>query len=52
VVPKPAIRDDGRYAPRPDAAPMRVYGRVDVRLMHEDLHAKLSLFERWRAGAA
>ncbi|WP_163275171.1 nucleoside hydrolase [Cellulomonas iranensis] len=51
VVPKPALRDDGRYAPRPDAAPMRVYGRVDVRLMHEDLHAKLVLFERWRAGA-
>lgn len=47
--PKPGIGDDGRYVARPDAAPMRVYTRVDVRLMHEDLCAKLALFERWRA---
>lgn len=50
--PKPALTGDGRYVDRPDAPSMRVYTRVDVRLMHEDLHAKLTLFEAWRARAA
>ncbi|GAA4784202.1 nucleoside hydrolase [Microbacterium gilvum] len=41
LVPRPAIRDDGGYASRPERAPIRVYRRLDVRLLLEDLYAKL-----------
>ena len=43
VLPAPRIRDDGSYEPRGGGRPIRVYTRLDVRLMVEDLFAKLSL---------
>ena len=43
VVPAPEIGDDGRYVPRPDGRPIRVYTQIDNRLMLEDLYAKLAL---------
>ncbi|WP_308291504.1 nucleoside hydrolase [Microbacterium sp. G2-8] len=45
----PAISDGGAYLPSPDARPMRVYTRVDTRLMFEDLFLKLAEFESWAA---
>jgi len=42
----PAITVDGRYEPRPGARRMRVYTRLDTRLLVEDLFAKLSLHAR------
>lgn len=47
---KPGLTRAGRYVECPVGTPMREYTGVDVRLMHEDLVAKLSLFEAWRAG--
>ena len=43
TVPAPEIGDDGFYVPRPDGRPIRVYTRIDSRLMLEDLYAKLAL---------
>jgi hypothetical protein len=43
TVPAPEIGDDGSYVPRPDGRPIRVYTRIDNRLMLEDLYAKLAL---------
>jgi purine nucleosidase len=43
TVPAPEIGDDGFYVPRPDGRPIRVYTRIDNRLMLEDLYAKLAL---------
>jgi purine nucleosidase len=48
VRPTPGITGDGRYTDVPGARPMRVYTHLDVRLMVEDLFAKLRL----AAGAA
>lgn len=42
TVPRPRLRDDGRYEPRRDGAPMRVYTDLDLRLAVEDLFAKLA----------
>lgn len=42
-LPRPRITDDGQYAPNPAGHPIRVYGGLDVRLMLEDLYAKLEL---------
>lgn len=42
TVPRPRLRADGGYEPRPDGAPMRVYTDLDVRLAVEDLFAKLA----------
>jgi len=39
---------DGSYLDRPDARPMGLYTSVDVRLMHDDLAARLALFEAWK----
>lgn len=47
TLPAPAIDDDGRYVPRPDGRPIRVYTQLDTRLLLEDLVAKLA-----RAGRA
>lgn len=41
-VPAPRIDDQGRYVPDPDGRPIRVYTRLDVRLMFGDLFAKLA----------
>ena len=43
TVPAPEIGDDGAYVPRADGRPIRVYTRIDNRLMLEDLYAKLAL---------
>ena len=45
----PLIEDEGRYADNPGGRQIRVYTRVDARLMQEDLIAKLRLSAR--AGA-
>jgi purine nucleosidase len=42
-LPRPRIGDDGNYQPNPDGAPLRVYADLDVRLMLEDLYAKLEI---------
>jgi purine nucleosidase len=41
LVPRPRISDTGTYQPEPSAAPIRVYTRLDTRLMMADLTAKL-----------
>ncbi len=48
--PTPQIDDRGGYVDAPHARPMRVYTRVDTRLMFEDLFLKLQEFARWQAG--
>ncbi|HEY5845471.1 MAG TPA: hypothetical protein VIT42_01655 [Microlunatus sp.] len=40
---RPRIADDGSYQPNDDGAPLRVYSGLDVRLMLEDLYAKLEI---------
>ena len=41
IRPAPTIDDSGRYVQRKDGRPIRVYTHLDVRLMFEDLFAKL-----------
>jgi hypothetical protein len=43
VIPRPRVDDHGGYVADPDGAAMRVYSRLDLRLMFEDLYAKLEL---------
>ena len=43
TMPCPRILDSGAYEPDPDGRPIRVYTTVDVRLVLEDLYAKLTL---------
>jgi inosine-uridine nucleoside N-ribohydrolase len=50
-IPTPHLDDDGGYVAVPGARPMRVYTRVDTRLMFEDLFGKLDELARWQAGA-
>jgi purine nucleosidase len=47
--PEPGV--DGSCTPRPDARPMRVYTRVDTRLMFEDFFLKLQEFAAWQAAS-
>lgn len=42
TVPAPAIDDEGQYVARPSGRPIRVYTHLDLRLMFEDLVAKLT----------
>ena len=42
-LPRSRIAADGSYQPNPDGAPLRVYSGLDIRLMLEDLYAKLEL---------
>ncbi|WP_426592117.1 nucleoside hydrolase [Cellulomonas sp. McL0617] len=42
TVPAPGIDDEGRYVARQSGRPIRVYTHLDVRLMLEDLVAKLA----------
>lgn len=44
--PAPRINDDGAYEENPVGRPIRVYDQLDVRLMMEDLFAKLALHAR------
>ncbi len=41
--PCPRILPSGRYEDRPDGRPLRIFTRLDVRLMFEDMYAKLAL---------
>lgn len=51
-VPTPELTDDGSaYIPVPGARPMRVYTRLDTRLMFEDFFTRLAEFSRWQEGA-
>ena len=43
VLPRPRIGADGSYLPNPAGQPLRVYSGLDVRVMLEDLYAKLEL---------
>lgn len=46
--PTPAIRADGNYEPRSEARSMRIYTRIDTRLVVEDFFAKLTEFSQWQ----
>ncbi|MCP2031170.1 inosine-uridine nucleoside N-ribohydrolase [Okibacterium sp. HSC-33S16] len=48
-MPTPAITEGGNYEAVAGARPMRVYTRLDNRLMFEDFYLKLSEFGRWQA---
>jgi inosine-uridine nucleoside N-ribohydrolase len=48
TMPAPALDAGGRYLPRPEGRPIRVYTWVDTRLMFEDLFLKLHEFSRWQ----
>jgi purine nucleosidase len=48
VVPAPTFDEQARMRQRPDGRPVRVYTRVDTRLMFEDMFAKFGAFARWR----
>lgn len=48
VVPAPTFDEQARMHRRPDGRPIRVYTRVDTRLMFEDMFAKFGAFARWR----
>jgi inosine-uridine nucleoside N-ribohydrolase len=44
TVPAPRISDEGAYVPRANGRPIRVYTRIDTRLLFEDMVAKLRAF--------
>ena len=48
VVPAPTFDGQARMHMRPDGRLIRVYTRVDTRLMFEDMFAKFTAFARWR----
>lgn len=50
-VPTPKITAAGLYEPDPQGRPMRVYTRLDTRVMFEDLYAKAAGFDRAAEGA-
>ncbi|MFC7376494.1 MULTISPECIES: nucleoside hydrolase [unclassified Brachybacterium] len=47
--PTPGITEDGTYHARAGSRPMRVYTRVDTRLMVDDYFLKLREFDSWQA---
>ena len=48
VVACPRLDGSGAYVPGVGGRPIRVYTRLDVRLMFEDMFGKLEAFARWR----
>ena len=48
--PAPRVGPDGAFVPDPDGRPVRVFTRLDTRLMFEDLYLKLAEHARWDAG--
>ncbi|WP_210508329.1 nucleoside hydrolase [Naasia sp. SYSU D00057] len=48
TVPTPRMTEAGWYEDRPDGRPMRVYSRLDTRLMFEDMYLKLERFASTR----
>jgi hypothetical protein len=51
VVPAPTFDDQGVMHMTADGRPIRVYTRMDTRLMIEDMFAKFTAFARWRQAA-
>lgn len=51
VKPTPQLTDAGTYLDKPDAALMRVYTGLDLRLVFEDFFTKLSEFAAWQEAA-
>lgn len=49
-VPAPELDDRGALVERPDGRPIRVFTRIDTRLMFEDMFLKLEAFAEWRDG--
>jgi hypothetical protein len=49
VLRAPRINDDGTYTPRSDGRQIRVYTRLDLRLMFDDFYAKLAAHDGPRA---
>jgi hypothetical protein len=45
------IDDAGRYVDTPTARPVRIYTRLDVRLMFEDFYIKLAMQARQQPAA-
>jgi purine nucleosidase len=43
TIARPSIDDNGQYHANPTGAPIRVYSALDLRLMFEDLYAKLAI---------
>lgn len=52
VLPAPRINDDGTYTARSEGRLIRVYTRLDVRLMVDDFYAKLAAHNGGDPGAA
>jgi inosine-uridine nucleoside N-ribohydrolase len=50
TLPAPVVDDRGAYVARPDGRPIRVYTRIDTRLMFEDMLTKLGTATSRRAG--
>lgn len=48
VLPAPLVDDTGRVTPADTGHPIRVYTRIDTRLVMEDLYAKLAGFAQWQ----
>ena len=46
IVPRPAVRPDGTFDHTAAGAPVRVFTRLDTRLLFEDLYARLELAAR------
>ncbi|MGQ4827740.1 hypothetical protein, partial [Enterococcus faecalis] len=44
MMPTPRLDEAGRYIPRADGRPMRVWRTIDTRLTFGDMAAKLSAF--------
>lgn len=42
TIPKPRLTPEGWYEPRENGHPMRVYTRIDTRLMFEDMYFKIA----------
>ncbi|WP_159618137.1 nucleoside hydrolase [Ruania rhizosphaerae] len=47
VLPAPIVEDSGRFVPTNAGRSIRVYTRVDVRLMFEDMFLRLDEFTEW-----
>ena len=47
VVPCPTIDGHGQLTPRPDGRRVRVFTRIDTRVMFEDMFTKIEFFDRW-----
>ena len=50
TVAAPTLDDAGTASPCSGGRPIRVYTRVDNRLMFEDMFGKLEAFAQWRDG--